>query len=216
MRLRNKPWAIKLVQEHPESILNEPDPLKKIDWTTRFSDFSRPLAIEIGSGKGRFITTLAREHPEMNFVGIELQTTAAGMILRTKLQENLDNLQLLAGNAIDLDHFFPGKCADIIYLNFSDPWPKARHEKRRLTSAGFLAKYQIVLKEKGCLAFKTDNAGLFAYSLQSLNNFPMHFDFVTLDLHHCSPEILAKNVETEYERKFAAKGNPIFALRAHF
>ena len=95
MRLRNKPWAQKLVAEHPEAILNEPDPDKKINWEERFDDFSKPLAIEIGSGKGQFITTLAKEHPEMNFIGVELQTTAAGMILRTKLEEKIDNLQLM-------------------------------------------------------------------------------------------------------------------------
>lgn len=215
MRLRNKPWAIKLVADHPESVLQDPDPTQKIDWTKRF-DKQQPLEIEIGSGKGRFITTLAERHPERNYVALEIQTTAAGIILRTKLEKKLTNLQILRGDAANLDGYFAKNSSDAIYLNFSDPWPKKRHEKRRLTYRTFLAKYQYVLKSDGHLDFKTDNAGLFAYSLKSMNNFGMHFDFVSVDLHHEKPEILAQNIETEYEHKFAAKGNPIYALRANF
>lgn len=216
MRLRNKPWAQKLVQEHPEAILNEPSIDKKINWSERFADFSKPLAIEIGSGKGQFITTLAKQHPEMNFIGVELQTTAAGMILRTKLEEGIDNLQLMCADAANIAYYLPENSADIIYLNFSDPWPKTRHEKRRLTYASFLDKYREVLKPEGHLEFKTDNRGLFEYSLVSLNNYGMKFDFVSLDLHHSDSEIAARNVETEYEHKFAEKGNPIYCLHASF
>ena len=102
------------------------------------------------------------------------------------------------------------------YLNFSDPWPKTRHEKRRLTYKTFLQKYQTVLQENGQIQFKTDNAGLFAYSLQSMNNYGMHFDFVTVDLHNEKEDILTSNIETEYEHKFASQGNPIYALHADF
>ena len=182
MRLRNKPWAVKLVHEHPESVIDRPDPSLKIDWSKRFADISRPLEIEVGPGKGKFITTMAEKHPEKNFVALELQMTAAGMI----------------------------------YLNFSDPWPKTRHEKRRLTYKTFLQKYQTVLRANGQVEFKTDNAGLFAYSLQSMNNFGMNFDFVSVDLHNEKEEVLAANIETEYEHKFAAQGNPIYALHADF
>lgn len=216
MRLRNKPWAIKLVNEHPESVLQNPDPAKKIDWDKRFADFSRPLEIEVGSGKGRFVTTLAAQYPEKNFVAIELQTTAAGIILRTKLEKHLDNLQILRGDAADINRFFAPNSTNIIYLNFSDPWPKTRHEKRRLTYKAFLSKYQEVLTPNGHIEFKTDNSGLFAYSVKSMNNFGMHFDFVSVDLHHEKVKIKQKNIETEYEQKFAAKGNPIYALYASF
>lgn len=181
MRLRNKPWAQKLVAEHPEAILNEPDPDKKINWEERFDDFSKPLAIEIGSGKGQFITTLAKEHPEMNFIGVELQTTAAGMILRTKLEEKIDNLQLMCADAANIAMYLPENSVDVVYLNFSDPWPKTRHEKRRLTYKSFLDKYRQILKPEGHLEFKTDNRGLFEYSLVSLNNYGMKFDYVSLD-----------------------------------
>lgn len=215
MRLRNKPWAVKLVDEHPESVLQNPNPEVKIDWTARFGN-DHPIRIEVGSGKGGFITTLARNNPDINFVALELQTTAAGIILRTKLEEELDNLQILRGDAADIDCFFDANTTDTIYLNFSDPWPKSRHEKRRLTYKSFLEKYKTVLKEDGHIEFKTDNAGLYSYSVQSMNNFGMHFDFVSVDLHHEKPEIVEKNVETEYEQKFAAKGNPIYALHADF
>lgn len=216
MRLRNKPWAVELVNEHPESVLQNPDPAIKIDWASRFDDFSKPLEIEIGSGKGQFITTLAEQNPDKNFVALEIQTTAAGIILRTKLEKKLDNLQILRGDAAQLDKFFEENAADKIYLNFSDPWPKTRHEKRRLTYKRFLKTYRTVLKDGGEIEFKTDNSGLFAYSLQSMNNFGMHFDFVSVDLHHEKTEIVEKNIETEYEHKFAAKGNPIYALHADF
>lgn len=214
MRLRNKPWAIKLVKEHPESVLQDPE--GRIDWTSRFASNTKPLAVEIGSGKGKFITTQAKLHPEKNFVAIEIQTTAAGIILRTKLEEKLDNLQILRGDAANIAQFFPEHSVETIYLNFSDPWTKKRHEKRRLTYKGFLAGYQKVLQPGGQLKFKTDNSGLFAYSLKSMNNFGMKFDFVSVDLHHEAAEILANNIETEYEHKFAAKGNPIYALDANF
>ena len=216
MRLRNKPWAQKLVVEHPEAILNEPDPEKKIDWEERFVDFSKPLEIEIGSGKGRFITTLAKRHPEKNFIGVELQTTAAGMILRTKLEEKIDNLQLMCADAANIAMYLPEHSVDVLYLNFSDPWPKTRHEKRRLTYKSFLDKYRQILKPTGHLEFKTDNRGLFEYSLVSLNNYGMKFDHVSVDLHHDSDEIAERNVETEYEHKFATNGNPIYCLHAHF
>lgn len=216
MRLRNKPWAVKLVNEHPESVIQDPDPSKAIAWSERFADISRPLEIEVGSGKGRFITTLAERYPEKNFVALELQTTAAGIILRTKLEKKLDNLQIMRADAADIDAFFAANSADKIYLNFSDPWPKSRHEKRRLTYKSFLQKYQSVLKDNGLLEFKTDNSGLFAYSLKSLNNFGMQFDFVSVDLHHEADEIVEQNIETEYEHKFASKGNPIYALHAKF
>ncbi|MBA1393302.1 tRNA (guanosine(46)-N7)-methyltransferase TrmB, partial [Lactobacillus sp. XV13L] len=144
------------------------------------------------------------------------QITAAGMILRSKLEQHLDNLQILCADAANIDCFFNEQSVRTLYLNFSDPWPKARHEKRRLTYKSFLTKYQEILTETGHIEFKTDNAGLFAYSVQSMNNYGMHFDFMSVDLHHESEEIIAANVETEYEQKFAAKGNPIYALHADF
>ena len=202
MRLRNKPWAQKLVAEHPEAILNEPDPDKKINWEERFDDFSKPLAIEIGSGKGQFITTLAKEHPEMNFIGVELQTTAAGMILRTKLEEKIDNLQLMCADAANIAMYLPENSVDIVYLNFSDPWPKKRHAKRRLTSNIFLDKYSKIFKNNYIIEMKTDNIDLFNYSVESLKNYGYVIEYITNDLHSENID----NIETEYEHKFSSKG----------
>lgn len=120
----------------------------------------------------------------------------------------------MVANAANLSTYFGLNSADTIYLNFSDPWPKTRHEKRRLTYKTFLKTYQEVLKPEGHIEFKTDNSGLFAYSLQSMNNYGMYFDFVSLDLHNSDK--MENNIETEYEQKFAEKGNVIFALHAHF
>ena len=214
MRLRNKPWAQKLVVEHPEAILNEPDPEKKINWEERFDDFSKPLAIEIGSGKGRFITTLAKKHPEMNFIGVELQTTAAGMILRTKLEEKIDNLQLMCADAANIAMYLPENSVDVVYLNFSDPWPKDRHARRRLTSSEFLARYDLFLAPDGRIEFKTDNQDLFTFSLEEIESSDKwHLDASTRDLHH-DAAMNEGNIMTEYEEKFSAVGNPICKLIA--
>lgn len=216
MRLKNKPWANELVDSHPESALDRPDPNQKIDWASRFPNSENPLEIEVGSGKGQFITTLAKQNPDKNFVAMELQKTAAGIILKKKLDEKLDNLQILCADAANLVGYFGENSTNKIYLNFSDPWPKTRHEKRRLTYKTFLAEYEKVLTNDGQIEFKTDNSGLFAYSVQSMNNYGMHFDFVSVDLHHEKPEIVDANIETEYEHKFASKGNPIYCLHADF
>ena len=120
----------------------------------------------------------------------------------------MDNLQILRGDAADINSFFGKNTTDVIYLNFSDPWPKARHEKRRLTYKSFLSKYEEVLKPEGHIEFKTDNSGLFAYSVQSMNNYGMFFDFVALS--SGTPRAREPSIGG------AAKGNPIYALHAHF
>lgn len=212
MRLKNKPWAADLLAAHPEYALVRPE--ESINWQARFKNPDLPLRIEIGSGKGQFITEMAKRNPEINFVSIELQTSAAGMILKKQLELNLPNLQILVGDGKMVDEYFAPESLEIIYLNFSDPWPKTRHEKRRLTSSNFLTSYEKILKKSGHIEFKSDNRSLMEYSLWSFNDFGMKFDFVSLDLHQS--ELNETNVETEYEQKFAAKGNVIYALHAHF
>ena len=138
----------------------------------------------------------------------------AAIALKNALPEQLPNLTLVRGDGAGLDTYFEDGSIDRLYLNFSDPWPKTRHEKRRLTYKTFLANYQQVVKPGGGLEFKTDNQGLFEYSLTSLNNFGMIFDDVWLNLHE-SPENEG-NVETEYEQRFASLGQPIYKLKAHF
>lgn len=211
MRLRRKPWAPQLIADNPQWILVNPTDMAG-NWQSRFAK-QQPLYIEVGSGKGKFITEMAQKHPKNNYVAVEIQESAIAMILKKQVELQLSNLQLLLGDGAALTHFFAPNEVSGIFLNFSDPWPKTRHEKRRLTYRTFLAQYQTIIKPTGQLVFKTDNRGLFEYSLVSMNNFNMLFDEVSLDLHTLNdPE----NVETEYEEKFSKMGQPIYRLKAHF
>ena len=212
MRVKHKKWAAPLMEAHPELITLDPASFKG-RWQERFEK-SQPLQIEVGMGKGQFIIGMAKAHPEINFIGLEIEQTVAAIALKHALPERLPNLTLICGDGAGLDTYFEDGSIDRMYLNFSDPWPKTRHEKRRLTYKSFLANYQKVVKPDGGLEFKTDNQGLFEYSLTSLNNFGMVFDGVWLNLHE-SPENEG-NVETEYEQRFAGLGQPIYKLTAHF
>ncbi len=212
MRLRNKPWAKPLIQENPQYVVTDPATLRG-NWQSRFEK-EQPLYIEIGMGKGRFIVEMAKKYPERNFIGLEMQTVATGIALKKQLEAKLPNLQLVCANGSGLTEFFEPNEVSGIYLNFSDPWPKNRNEKRRLTYKSFLAQYEEVMQADGHLEFKTDNRGLFEYSLTSLNNYGMVFDQVWLDLHQTSD--VEDNVMTEYEEKFSQKGQPIYKLEAHF
>ncbi|WP_261806083.1 tRNA (guanosine(46)-N7)-methyltransferase TrmB [Lapidilactobacillus luobeiensis] len=212
MRLRNKPWVPALMAAHPEAVVSAQSGLAG-HWRQRFADPSLPLQLEIGSGKGQFIIGMAQQNPRLNFIAMEIQASALGMILQKQVELQLPNLQLFLGDgAAVTDYFAPAEIADL-YLNFSDPWPKTKHAKRRLTYPSFLAQYQQILLPAGQLRFKTDNRGLFEYSLQSLNASGWLFDFVSLDLHQS--ERVDTNIETEYEQKFAARGQVIYALDAH-
>ena len=212
MRLRNKPWAKPLIQENPQYVVTDPATLRG-NWQSRFEK-EQPLYIEIGMGKGRFIVEMAKKYPERNFIGLEMQTVATGIALKKQLEAKLPNLQLVCANGSGLTEFFEPNEVSGIYLNFSDPWPKNRNEKRRLTYKSFLTQYEEVMQADGHLEFKTDNRGLFVYSLTSLNNYGMVFDQVWLDLHQ-TPDV-EDNVMTEYEEKFSQKGQPIYKLEAHF
>ena len=212
MRVKHKKWAVPLMEAHPEMMTMDPASFKG-RWQERFAK-PQPLQVEVGMGKGQFIIGMAKAHPEINFIGLEIESTVAATALKNALPEQLPNLTLVRGDGAGLDTYFEDGSIDRLYLNFSDPWPKTRHEKRRLTYKTFLANYQQVVKPGGGLEFKTDNQGLFEYSLTSLNNFGMIFDGVWLNLHE-SPENEG-NVETEYEQRFASLGQPIYKLKAHF
>lgn len=212
MRVKHKKWAVPLMEAHPEMMTMDPASFKG-RWQERFAK-PQPLQVEVGMGKGQFIIGMAKAHPEINFIGLEIESTVAAIALKNALPEQLPNLTLVRGDGAGLDTYFEDGSIDRLYLNFSDPWPKTRHEKRRLTYKTFLANYQQVVKPGGGLEFKTDNQGLFEYSLTSLNNFGMIFDGVWLNLHE-SPENEG-NVETEYEQRFESLGQPIYKLKAHF
>ena len=214
MRLRNIPGARETIAASEYVVHEDVMREKKGKWDTVFEK-AQPLYLEVGMGKGRFITQLAGRNPENNYVGIEKYSSVLLRALeKRELLPELTNLRYLRMDAEDLPEVFGEGEVSGIYLNFSDPWPKTRHEKRRLTYKTFLANYQQVVKPGGGLEFKTDNQGLFEYSLTSLNNFGMIFDGVWLNLHE-SPENEG-NVETEYEQRFASLGQPIYKLKAHF
>lgn len=213
MRSRYKPWAADLIDAHPAIVI--PDPKnKKGSWREVFGN-SQPLHIEAGTGKGRFITGMAKQNPEINYIGIELFDSVIVTALETVLAEDggIPNLRLLRVNANELESFFEKGEVDRLYLNFSDPWPKTRHAKRRLTHESFLKLYETVLPANGEIHFKTDNRGLFEYSLTSISEYGMLLKDVSLDLHANEPEW---NIMTEYEEKFSKKGQPIYRLEAQY
>lgn len=210
MRMRNKPWAMEFLNENSNIVDTDGS------YSGRIGDFfseSRPLHIEVGTGMGTFITELAARNPHINYVGVELDKNVMIRVVEKIMEAELDNVRLLLLDAREMDTYFRKDEVERIYLNFSDPWPKNRHEKRRLTHETFLSKYRSILAEEGFIQFKTDNRGLFEYSLGSLNNFGMVFHEVKLDLHADEPE---DNIRTEYEDKFSAKGNKIYRLKASF
>ncbi|MDO4681121.1 MAG: tRNA (guanosine(46)-N7)-methyltransferase TrmB [Aerococcus sp.] len=211
MRVRHKPWARDLINDHPEWVIPTPEDYRG-RWSEAFPT-EQPLHVEVGTGKGQFITGMAKQHPNCNFVGIEMQSDVLVMALQQLLETPLPNLRLIRSNGEDIDQFFAPGEVDQLYLNFSDPWPKRRHAKRRLTHPDFLAHYQRVLSNKGSVIFKTDNRGLFEYSLCSFSQFGMRLVDLSLDLHHSH---FQGNVTTEYEDKFSAKGQPIYRVEAVF
>lgn len=213
MRARYKPWAADLIEAHPEIVIPNPEALKG-KWHEEFGN-DHPIHIEAGSGKGRFITGMAQANPDINYIGIELFESVIVTALQGALEPEagIPNLRLLQVNAQELETFFEAGEIDRVYLNFSDPWPKTRHAKRRLTHESFLKLYERVLPEGGEIHFKTDNRGLFEYSLTSISEYGMLLKDVSLDLHANEPEW---NIMTEYEEKFLKKGQPIYRLEAKF
>lgn len=212
LRLRNKPWALDYINEHPDVIIQEPESFKG-KWHEVFGN-NNPIHIEVGTGKGQFVLGMAKQNPDINYIGIELFDSVIVCALEKIVEaKKPSNLRLLKVNGADLEKYFAKGDVSRVYLNFSDPWPKARHAKRRLTHEGFLSIYENILIDNGEIHFKTDNRGLFEYSLVSMNHYGMKLNYVSLDLHVNEPE---DNVKTEYEEKFSAKGQPIYRLEYQF
>ena len=207
MRLRNITGSREVIAQSPfvvgEDILFQcPGTWKEI-----FGN-DRPVRIEIGMGKGRFIHTLAKEHPEYNYIGIEKYSSVLLRAIQKMEAEELSNLKFIRMDAEDIVKVFAPGEVDRIYLNFSDPWPKDRHAKRRLPSREFLARYDVILKKDGILEFKTDNRALFDFAVEELEPAGWRAQVITYDL-HADAQLMVGNVMTEYEEKFSAMGNPI-------
>lgn len=206
MRLKNVPGAREEVAQN-KLVIHEPEKAKG-RWQEIFGN-TAPIRIEIGMGKGKFLHTLARENPQVNYIGIEKYSSVLLRALQKMEEEPLPNLLFIRMDAGDIEQVFGENEIDRIYLNFSDPWPKDRHAKRRLPSREFLARYETFLKPGGILEFKTDNRDLFLFALGELKEGGWKLEKVTYDLHH-DKEMMAGNIMTEYEERFSAEGNPIY------
>lgn len=213
MRLRNIPRADDTLQAH-FTVIKNPKEFRG-NWTSVFGN-DRPIRIEIGMGKGRFLLNMAKTYPNINFIGIERYSS---VLLRavekfdTEEFSDLPNIRFVCMDARELPEVFAEPEVDRIYLNFSDPWPKSRHAKRRLTSTEFLSRYEKVLPPQGLVEFKTDNTPLFDFSLEQVKEAGWTLQAFTYDLHH-NKELNKENIMTEYEEKFSSKGNPINKLIA--
>ena len=211
MRLRNIPGADEVVSNSPYCIQNPVE--YKGKWNELLGN-SNPIHIEVGMGKGRFLMELAAMHPDINYIGIERYTSVLLRAVQKMEEAPLPNVHFLCIDAATLPEIFAKDEVARIYLNFSDPWPKDRHAKRRLTSSEFLARYDQFLAADGRIEFKTDNQDLFTFSLEEIDSSDKwHLDASTRDLHH-DPVLNEGNVMTEYEEKFSSLGNPICKLIA--
>ena len=209
MRLKKVKGALEKI-ELSKYYVKSPEQYKE-NWNKVFEN-ENPIRLEIGMGKGNFIIGMAKKFPNINFIGIEMyDSVMVKAIDSLEKEEYIPNLKLILMDARNIENVF-GKEIDRIYLNFSDPWPKARHAKRRLTSKVFLEKYDSIFKGEKSIYMKTDNDDLFTYSIESLQGHGYTLSDVTRDLHSLNEE---DNVMTEYERKFSEKGVKINRLKAN-
>ena len=198
MRLRKKP--------HTDEKLQGYDFVTRGDVQPIITEPARELHVELGTGKGDFITQIAERNPQINFIGLEVEATVVLSAARKVREKNLSNVRLVVFDVINIEEIFSEHEVDRLYINFCDPWPKKRHAKRRLTNVRFLELYRKILKAGGEIYFKTDNRGLFDYSLEQFAEAGLIVRDVTNDLHANEPP---DNIRTEYENKFSAAGVPI-------
>lgn len=208
MRLRNISGSREVIADSPYVVQEAYQTQCPGRWKEIFGN-PNPIHIEIGMGKGKFIHTMAKEHPDINYVGIEKYSSVLLRAIQKMEEEELPNLKFLRMDAEDITKVFGRHEVDRIYLNFSDPWPKDRHAKRRLPSREFLARYDVVLRQGGSLEFKTDNRELFDFAVEELEPAGWFAETITYNL-HSEEELMVGNVMTEYEEKFSSMGNPIY------
>ena len=226
MRLRNIPRAESVINNH-KFVLRKPKEQKN-KWLKIFGN-NNPIHIEIGMGKGQFILEKARKNQGINYIGIERYSSVLLRALErldnevsSNTQEGggkdiivggLKNLRLIRMDAVEIEEVFGEMEIEKVYLNFSDPWPKKRNAKRRLTSKEFLRRYEKVLSNNGRIELKTDNVNLFDFSIEQLDDRNWNIEHITKDLHH-DEAMNVDNIMTEYEEKFSLLGNPIYMLIA--
>lgn len=207
MRLRNIAGSREVIADSNFTV-KDPEKLKGL-WKKEIFGNDNELHIEIGMGKGRFLMDLATLNPNINYVGIEKYSSVLFRAIQKQEQLLLPNVKFIRMDAEDITEVFAPAEVDKIYLNFSDPWPKDRHAKRRLPSRQFLGRYDQILRPDGVVEFKTDNKDLFQFALDEVEPAGWNLDAVTYDLHH-DPVMNEGNVMTEYEEKFSSLGNPIY------
>lgn len=205
MRLRNITGSREVIGES-RFVVHQPENYKG-KWKQVFGN-DRPVRVEIGMGKGRFLMDLARLHPEINFVGIEKYSSVLLRAIQKMELEELPNIRFIRMDAEKITEVFGEEEIERIYLNFSDPWPKDRHAGRRLESRQFLERYDRILKKDGIIEFKTDNRILFDFAVEEAKPAGWSIAALTYDL-HADAGLCEGNIMTEYEEKFSAQGNPI-------
>lgn len=210
MRHRKIKGAREMLLAHEDYALAEDEAVGK-DWN-EFFGAQRPLHVELGTGRGKFITGMAELHPDFNFIGIELKEEVLLRAVKRAEDKKLDNVAFIAGNGARLPEYFREGSLERIYINFCDPWPKNRHAKRRLVHRGFLEIYKALLSQKGEIHFKTDNEKLFEFALNEFSDSGFRLRNISLDLHSSGIE---GNVTTEYEERFAALGMKIYRCEAY-
>ncbi len=191
MRTKYKPWAKPYIEAHPEYSLSDEE-------ISHLDDFY----LEIGCGKGDFIVDMALKNPSRQYLGIEKNVTCAGISLKKIVENEIPNIRFLYRDGEEVIRLLKDKSVNRIYLNFSDPWPKKRHFKRRLTNVNFLNEYRRILKKDGLIIFKSDNSDLFAYSVEEFAN--ANFKIISIDENYNGLDI--DDAQTEYEQKFRAQG----------
>ena len=208
MRLRRKPWVDEAIHDFDDFVFPKDRPAGEEQKGCWQQVFGRPgsLYVELGTGKGDFISQLALRHPEVNFIGIEAQQDVLYSAAKKVRALGLTNVKLLVFDINNIENIFAEHEVDQFYINFCDPWPKARHAKRRLTHVCFLRRYEKLLKKPGRLIFKTDNRPLFDFSLEQFAEAGLAVEDVSFDLHS---ENRPDNIMTEYERKFSGFGEKI-------
>ena len=211
MRVRKKPGAFEELLKHEKYYIHNPNDFRG-KWHEVFEN-DNPIHAEFGGGKGGFIIEMARKHPDVNFIMVDVITEVMLKAAEKATKSEVPNLKLIKIDLAFLDQVFAPDELTRIYLNFSDPWPKKRHYKRRLTYRDFLNKYREVLKREGWIYFKTDNRTLFEFSMNEFIDCDLKLKHFTMDLHSLD---VPWNVMTEYEKKFSSLGMPIYRVEAQF
>ncbi|WZL72869.1 tRNA (guanosine(46)-N7)-methyltransferase TrmB [Clostridiaceae bacterium 35-E11] len=209
MRRRKRPGAKEKLLSYDQWICTDPQQFKG-SWADYFNN-QYPIHVELGTGRGQFITTLAEKHPQINYIGIEVKEEVLLRAVEKVDEKKLSNIVFLWNDIGHIEDVFDKGEIDRVYINFCDPWPKKRWAKRRLTHKNFLEKYKVLLQEKGEIHFKTDNEKLFAFSLNEFSFCDFKLQHITFNLHE---EEMKENVTTEYEDKFTAIGMKIFRCEA--